>query len=199
MMAPMPLHSLRVVIPVIAIAMLTTACGTESTGECEGTLLGTRVKWPIDGEMSRWIRNGSGGNGQHGTWIVLRYDPKGAAGMTRFGVDIRLVSGAVVSGGPVTVALANEDGQRLVPAADSLVVDWLASVATHSTTGFPETTGAPVAGSVTLDAVNDDLAAGRYVYRYRDGSELTCTFNVPSPERAAGFLGGDYDDDDDDD
>ncbi|WP_237078727.1 hypothetical protein [Myxococcus xanthus] len=149
--------------------------------------------------MSRWIRNGSGGNGQHGTWIVLRYDPKGAAGMTRFGVDIRLVSGAVVSGGPVTVALANEDGQRLVPAADSLVVDWLASVATHSTTGFPETTGAPVAGSVTLDAVNDDLAAGRYVYRYRDGSELTCTFNVPSPERAAGFLGGDYDDDDDDD
>ncbi|NVJ06529.1 hypothetical protein HUW63_14945 [Myxococcus sp. AM001] len=190
---------MRVVIPILVSALLTTACGTEATGECQGTHLGATVKWPIDGEMSRWNRDGYSRNGVRGTWIDLSYDPKGAAGLVRFGVDIRLVDGAVVGGSPVTVALSNEDAQRLVPAADSLVVDWLVNVATRSTTGFPETTGVPVGGSVTFDAVNEDFAAGRYVYHYRDGSELTCTFNVPSPEHAAGFLGGDYEDDDDDD
>ncbi|NVJ02432.1 hypothetical protein HV824_30535 [Myxococcus sp. AM009] len=182
---------MRVIIPIIVSALLTTACGTDATGECRGTHLGASVNWPIDGEASRWERDSDR--------ILLHHSPNGNAGLTRFGVDIWLVDGAVVGGGPVTVALSNEHALRLVPAADSLVVDWLVSVATRSTTGFPETTGVPVAGSVTFDAVNEDFAAGRYVYRYMDGSELTCTFNVPSPERAAGFWGGDYDDDDDDD
>lgn len=203
MMAFMPLFHSRVVIPIIASALLTTACGTDATGECTGTHLGARVKWPIDGERSRWIRYGAGGNGVTGTWIDLTYTPKGDAGLTEFGVYIRLVNGAAVDAGPQTVGLANEEARRLVPETDSLVVDWLAHSMgrsnSGSTTGFPETSGVPREGSVTLEAVTEDLAAGRYVYRYEDGSELTCTFNVPSPSRAAGWLSGDGDDDDDDD
>lgn len=203
MMAPMPSAYSRAVIPIIASALLTTACGTDATGECTGTHLGAQVKWPIDAELSRWVPYGAGGNGVTGTWIDLSYLPQKDAVLTEFGVDIRLVNGTQVRGAPVTVGLANEEARRLVPEPDSVVEGWLAHVVTRtsvgSPTGYPVESGVPMAGTLTLEEVNEDFAAGKYVYRYEDGNELTCTFNVPSASRAAGWLGGDVDDDDDDD
>lgn len=195
MMAPMPLHSLRVITPIIVSALLTTACGTDATGECRGTYRGASVTWPIEGEASRWE--------PARTRIVLQYTPQRPSTMKGFGANVHLVSGASVRGTPVTIALSNEAGVRLAPEAGTLVEGWYGTVWPSSgsgmTSGFPSVSGVPMGGSVTLEAVNEDYAAGRYVYRYEDGSELTCTFNAPSPARAAGIWGGDGDDDDDDD
>ncbi|GHG63046.1 hypothetical protein GCM10012319_02270 [Comamonas sp. KCTC 72670] len=191
----------RAVLPVIASALLTTACGTDPTGECRGTHLGARVNWPIDVESSRLERRLSGSLGNRTVQLNLRYIPNGDAGLTDFGAFVRLVDNAKVSNGPVTVLLVGNGGARLVPESTSLVLEWDGIVGTRGFTGsgYPEASGVPLAGSVTLAEVTGDFAAGHYVYHFADGSELTCTFNIPTPARADGLLGGDVDVDDDDD
>lgn len=202
MMADMPSVLTRAVLPFIAIALLTTACGTDPTGECRGTYLGARVNWPIDAEYSRLERQISGRLGNRSVRLTLRYSPNGSSGLTDFGANVVLVDNATVSDGPVTVLLDDNDRGELVPESTSLVVDWAGMVGTRNSyvrSGFPEASGVPTAGSVTLAEVTDDFAAGQYVYHFAEGSELTCTFNVPTPARADGLFGGDVDPDDDDD
>ncbi|AKQ64506.1 putative lipoprotein [Myxococcus hansupus] len=162
------------------------------------------MNWPIDTEYSRLERQLSDRLGIRTVRLLLYYAPNGSAGLTDFGANVRLVDNATVSNGPVTVFLDDNGRGRLVPESTSLVVDWEGLVGTrHASvgTGYPEASGVPMAGSVTLVEVTDDFAAGHYVYHFADGSELTCTFNIPTPERADGWWDGDveYDDDDDDD
>ncbi len=143
----------------------------------------------------------SGGLSNRSVQLNLRYSPNGDAGLTAFGANVRLVDNAAVSNGPVTVLLAGNGAGRLVPESTSLVLEWDGLVGTRGFTGsgYPEASGVPLAGSVTLAEVARDFAAGHYVYHFADGSELTCTFNIPTPARANGLFGGDVDVDDDDD
>jgi hypothetical protein len=184
----------------MACVLLTTACGTEATGECRGTHLGESVNWPIDDESARLVRTISDRYENRATWLFLKYLPGGSAGLTSFGAHVQLVDGVSIDAqsGSRTVQLVKEESD-LSPEEDSLVVGWEGRVGTQRSygSGYPEASGVPMAGSLTLDVVDSDHAEGRFVYRYADGNELTCTFNVPTPAAADGALGGDDEDDDD--
>lgn len=186
-MPRMTLH-LRTALPWFAIALLTSACGAEATGECTGTHAGERVNWPIDGESTRLV----------GATLHLDYLPEGSAGLTAFGAEVRLSNrGFAEEDAPRTVQLVREL-ERLSPEETSLVVGWDGMVGMRNGfgTGYPEASGVPASGTLTLDVLDSDHAEGRFVYRYEDGNELTCTFNAPTPA-AAGDISDDDEDDDD--
>ncbi|MFY2561150.1 hypothetical protein ACN469_26345 [Corallococcus terminator] len=174
-------------------ALLLTACGgRDATGECRGNHLGESVNWPIDGENS-WVSDDYSAN-----TVYLTYLPRGQAGLTGFGAEIGLTGGSISSSRTVAL-ISTESGLEL--AENSLVLDWDGTVSTSSGygTGFHEVSGIPAGGSVTIDVVDDERAAGRFVYRYSNGDELTCTFDAPTPAAAEGIFGGGGGDDDDDD
>ncbi|RKG92371.1 hypothetical protein D7V97_40970, partial [Corallococcus sp. CA053C] len=82
--------------------------------------------------------------------------------------------------GARTVKLLPQE-QLLVPEETSLVREWGGHTGVEP--GYAASPGVPVEGSVTLDRVvmedhEDSHAEGRFVYRYTDGSKLTCTFHV---------------------
>lgn len=194
-MAGMNCLSLRTALSWMATALFLTACGgRDATGECRGKHLGVSVNWPIDGENS-WVSDSSPVN-----TVTLSYLPRGHADMTSFGVEMGLTSTTLSDSR--TVALINKVVE-LEPEENSLVRDWEAtrSTSTESGRGYHAESGVPASGSLTLDVVDDEHAAGRFVYRYGNGDELTCTFDAPTPAAAEGIFGGggDVDDDDDDD
>ena len=198
-MARMSPLILRSALPLLALTLLTTACGTEAAGECRGTHAGEEVNWPIDDDSARIVRTTSDGYGNQSTWLYLDYLPDGSAGLTRFGAHVELVNGVSIDAEEEarTAGLVKKE-EALVPEEDSLVLRWQGMIGTQRGfgSGYPEDSGVPQSGSLTLDVVDDDHAEGRFVYRYADDTELTCTFNVPTPAVADGAA-GDGDDDDD--
>ncbi|WP_240356243.1 hypothetical protein [Myxococcus eversor] len=184
---------LRAALSWMAAALLLTACGgRDATGECRGKHLGVSVNWPIDGEASVFVDLNIGDT------VFLTYLPRGHAGLKTFGAEINLLDGE--SSTSRTVALINRE-LRLEPEDNPLVVNWEGTrdTASESGKGFHAETGVPARGSVTIDVVDDEHAAGRFVYHYENGDELTCTFDAPTPEAAEGIWGGGGDGDDDDD
>ncbi|MCP3059797.1 hypothetical protein LXT21_13515 [Myxococcus sp. K38C18041901] len=193
----------RAAAPGLVTLLLTTACGDsrEATGECRGTLQAEQVDWPIDGEDSRLVRDRFG---FITPWLFLNYLPDGQATLSAFGADVELADGTSLARGdvPRTAQLLNT-GFDLAPEQGSAVKSWQATRADSvgSGTGFPERSGVPANGTLTLEVLADDHAEGRFVYRYANGDELTCTFDVPTPAAAGSIWdggGGGGDDDDDD-
>lgn len=118
-----------------------------------------------------------------------RFDPRGGMSLKR-------------SNGPLIVQLLPVDGNLyLAPEEGTPVVYWSASHADANGTiaGSPQTSGLPASGTVTLEEVGDDYAEGHFVYRYANGDELTCTFNIPTPNAAGDAWDDSAGDDDDDD
>lgn len=190
----------RAALPWVVCASLAAGCGPQAEGECQGILAGRSVSWPITRDESWHSRTVSTLEGTQHTWIYLTYSPEGVQGdFESFGVDIRLVGGTLIEAreGPRTAKLTNVN-DLLVPEDESLVLEWTGKVGTSSGSGpgYFVPPGPPLKGSLTLDEVTHDHAAGRFTYGYQDGSELTCTFDVPN---GAASGGGDGDDDDDDD
>ncbi|RKH18765.1 hypothetical protein D7Y13_05820 [Corallococcus praedator] len=187
-------QSSRPVLPLFACALLLSACDPQPEGECKGTHLGQSVNWPISSNAVL-TRIDFLEDGTPSTLIDLSYTPDRVEGLQEFGVDIQLVRGASVEEGEAkTVKLfAKED--RLEPEDRSLVARWGGNMG-GTLMGYLAVPGVPVEGSVTLDRVALDHAEGHFVYRYADGGELTCTFDVPELVLVGGGDGdGDYDDD----
>ncbi|WP_171446412.1 hypothetical protein [Corallococcus carmarthensis] len=168
---------LRTVLPLLVCGLCVSSCFwldnlPRASGECTGTHLGRRVHWPLLEESSLVHRSVQGELPD--TFIDLDYTPEDEPALEGFGVDIHLVDGARVEADR-TVDLLSRQGQ-LVPAEPSLVARWVGNIGGAS--GYLSSPGVPVEGSVTLDEVTEFAAEGRFVYRYSDGSELTCTFEV---------------------
>ncbi|MBN9682742.1 MULTISPECIES: hypothetical protein [unclassified Corallococcus] len=168
----------RVVPPLLACALCLSSClwvddaFPRATGECRGTHQGRRVRWPIE-EQSSLVHRAVQGE-LPDTFIDLDYTPEDEPVLEGFGVDIHLVEDARVEADR-TVNLFSRQG-RLVPAEPSLVTAWVGNIGEE--TGYLSVPGVPLEGSVTLDEVSPWAAQGRFVYRYSDGGELTCTFDV---------------------
>ncbi|MFY1824927.1 hypothetical protein ACN47A_03370, partial [Myxococcus fulvus] len=135
-------------------------------------------------------------------WLFLKYRAEGQDRILNFGADVELTNGSELERGqaPRTARLINT-GTDLAPEQDSAVKTWRATWAgtAGSGAGFPEGSGVPASGSFTLEVLADDHAEGRYVYQYASGDELTCTFDVPTPEASESIWDGAGDGDDDDD
>ncbi|MBN8465457.1 hypothetical protein JYJ95_02985 [Corallococcus exiguus] len=168
----------RVVLPLLACALCVSSCFwlddefPRATGECRGTHQGRRVRWPLD-EYSSLVHRSVQGE-LPATFIDLDYTPEDEPVLEGFGVDIHLVEGARVEADR-TVNLLSREGQ-LVPSERSLVTGWVGNIG--GDTGYLPVPGVPVEGSVTLDELSQWVAQGHFVYRYADGSALTCTFDV---------------------
>ncbi|MBE4751670.1 hypothetical protein G4177_26200 [Corallococcus sp. ZKHCc1 1396] len=193
----------RTALPLLACALLASACEAPvASGECKGTHLGQSVNWPISSNavLSRidFMEDGT-----RSTAIELSYTPDGVEGLQDFGVDIKLVKDVKIQeGGSKTVKLLPRE-DRLDPEETSLVLKWKGNMGDAE--GYLAAPGVPVEGSVTLDRIALDHAEGHFVYRYKDGGELTCTFNVPeygltdiTDDGDGGGGGGGGGDDDDD-
>ncbi|NBD12234.1 MULTISPECIES: hypothetical protein [Corallococcus] len=159
----------------LAFALCVSSCDYIPTawGECTGTHLGRRVKWPIE-ERSSVVHLGFDQGGPPDTFIALHYTPEDTPALEGFGVDIHLVEGARVREDR-TVKLSSRQGQ-LVPEESSLVLRWVGNIG--GAAGYLSSPGVPVEGSVLLEEVTESSAEGRFHYRYADGGELTCTFEV---------------------
>ncbi|GMU06502.1 hypothetical protein [Corallococcus caeni] len=167
----------RTVLPLLACALCVSSCYwldnlPRASGECVGTHQGRRVHWPLLEESSLVHRSEQGELPD--TFVDLDYTPDGEPALEGFGVDIHLVEGARVEEDR-TVGLHPQQGQ-LVPAEPSLVTRWVGNIGGSS--GYLAVPGVPVEGSVTLDELSGAAAEGRFVYRYADGGQLTCTFEV---------------------
>ncbi|WP_148282396.1 hypothetical protein [Corallococcus coralloides] len=134
------------------------------------------MRWPLEEQSSLVHRSFQGELPD--TFIDLDYTPEDEPVLEGFGVDIHLVEGARVEEDR-TVNLFSREG-RLAPAEPSLVTAWVGNIGEDS--GYLSVPGVPVEGSVTLDEVSPWAAQGHFVYRYADGGELTCTFDVPEAE-----------------
>ncbi|RYZ43088.1 MAG: hypothetical protein EOO71_04980 [Myxococcaceae bacterium] len=185
--------SSRPVLPLLACALLSTACDPQPKGECKGTHLGQSVNWPIS-TNAVLTRIDFLEDGTPSTLIDLSYTPEGVEGLEEFGVDIQMVRGASVEEDASKTVKLLPQGDKLHPEETSLVSRWWGNMGTA--VGYLAAPGVPVEGSVTLDRVALDHAEGHFVYRYADGGELTCTFDVPELVLVGGGDGdGDYDDD----
>jgi hypothetical protein len=157
------------------------------------------VDWPIDGEYSRLTRDRFG---VIDPLLFISYLPDGQATLSDFGVDIELVDGAAFDRGdaPRTAQLVNT-GAALAPEEGSGVKRWrpTRSDSGGSGTGYPERSGVPASGTLTVEVLADDHAEGHFVYRYASGDELKCTFDIPTPAAAGSVWDGAGDGDDDDD
>jgi hypothetical protein len=167
----------RTVLPLLACGLCVSSCFgwddlPRATGECRGTYQGRRVRWPLQ-EFSALVHRDVQGE-LPSTFIDLDYTPEGEPYLEGFGVDIHLVEEARVDT-DLTVSLARRDTQ-LVPTQTSLVTRWVGSIGSGA--GYLSPPGVPVEGSVTLEDVTAYAAEGRFVYRYEDGGQLTCTFDV---------------------
>ncbi|RKH71139.1 hypothetical protein [Corallococcus aberystwythensis] len=167
----------RTVLPLLACGFCVSSCYwldnlPRASGECTGTHQGRRVHWPIEERSSLVHRSGPGELPD--TFIALSYTPEDEPVLEGFGVDIHLVDGARVEEDR-TVSLRPREGQ-LVPVEPSLVSRWVGNIGAAS--GYLSVPGVPVEGSVTLDEVTAVAAEGRFDYRYADGAQLTCTFEV---------------------
>ncbi|MCY1076319.1 hypothetical protein [Archangium lansingense] len=172
----------RPLLPWLACALLTAACNLyqpvpEPEGECTGTYKGQDVSWPIITTTSVQS-NFSHSDGSTNNQLSLHYTTEGFHGLQGFGASILLRGKPLFEGvGPLTVKLVPREGQ-LVPEETSLVRKWEGNVGTGQI-GYLSPPGVPMEGSVTLARVIPDYAEGHFIYHYADGSELTCTFNVP--------------------
>ncbi len=167
-------------LPWLACALLTAACDysppLKPVGECKGTYQGQDVTWPII-TSSRQIAF-SHPDGSMNTKLSLQYTPQGFNGLQGFGASILLMGKPLFEGGgSQTVRLISREMQ-LVPEETSLVREWEGNVGTGQI-GYLAPPGVPVDGSVTLERVIPDHAEGHFIYHYANGSELTCTFDVP--------------------
>ncbi|RKG75244.1 hypothetical protein, partial [Corallococcus terminator] len=167
----------RTVLPLLSLALLASACDPQATGECKGTHLGKSVNWPIS-TNAVLTRIDFLEDGTPSTLIDLSYTPDSVEGLQEFGVDIQLVRGASVEEGAAKTVKLLPQEDRLVPEETSLVSRWWGNTG-GTQVGYLAVPGVPVEGSVTLDRVALDHAEGHFVYRYADGGELTCTFDVP--------------------
>ncbi|MFP2895197.1 hypothetical protein [Corallococcus sp. 4LFB] len=200
----MPRLLSRTALPLLACALSTAACDSvpKPEGECRGSHGAQSVVWPIDTNavMSAYSHY----DGTQGTQLSLAYTPDGAPELAGFGVDILMPGEPTVTAGASTLKLLRQ-GQALVAEDPSRIREWRAHVG-PATDGFPAASGVPVEGTLTLDRLvqGDGEAQGRFVYRYEDGGELTCTFNITDRVYTddsdwGGGGGGGWDDDDDDD
>jgi hypothetical protein len=161
-------------------------------GECTGTYQGQEVAWPI---LSNSVQiYSSHPDGSTNTKLSLNYTTQGFKGLLGFGADILLMGEPLFEGvGSRTVKLMSTES-RLVPEDTSLVREWEGNVGPGQI-GYLVPPGIPVEGSVTLERVVPDHAEGHFIYRYANGGELTCTFNVPDrpyvePTPYTGDVGG---------
>jgi hypothetical protein len=167
----MPYSSVRPVL--FGLVCLTVACNLprKPEGECTGELAGRSVKWPIsvDAVHSPLLSD----DGRTDTMLALQYESDEPAG---FGVDLVLTGEPRFEGGTPRIAKLMPQGELLVPEETSVVWRWGAHLG--GLPGFPLPPGMPLEGSVTLERVTPDHAAGRFVYQYEGGAALTCTFDI---------------------
>jgi hypothetical protein len=160
----------------LAGALSATGCDyviPSARGECTGTHLGRRVSWPIE-EQSLLVHQGPGPDGAQRAVITLFYTPEDTPELDGFGVDIHLAGDARVSRERTVTLLPS--GHQLVPAETSLVERWVGNIG--GATGYLSVPGVPQEGQVTLTEVSTVFAEGRFVYRYAERDQLTCTFEV---------------------
>jgi hypothetical protein len=170
----------RPLFPWLVCALLTAACDwhpvPKPEGECTGTYKGQDVSWPIT--LTSIQSDFSHSDGSTNNQLSLNYTTEGFHGLQGFGASILLRGKPLFEGvGPLTVKLIPREGQ-LVPEEAALVREWEGNVGTGQI-GYLSPPGVPMEGSVTLERVIPDHAEGHFIYHYADGSELTCTFNVP--------------------
>ncbi|NNC16136.1 hypothetical protein HJC22_10390 [Corallococcus exiguus] len=115
--------------------------------------------------------------GPNGTQLILFYTPDDDSGLSSFGVDIWMPGLRPVTEGGWSAKLLRQ-GDSLVAEDTSKVGDWLPIAS--NLVGYPSVAGIPTEATLTLErrAYADGQAQGRFVYRYEDGGELTCTFNI---------------------
>ncbi|MBZ4330348.1 hypothetical protein NR800_21530 [Corallococcus interemptor] len=191
----------RTALPLLACALSSTACDSvpKPEGECRGPYGAQSIAWPIENNsvMSAYVHN----DGTQGTQLHLAYTPNGAPELPLFGVNIVIPGAPTVAGGAWTAKLLRQ-GEVLVAEDTSRVLEWGAFTGPGQE-GYPSVTGVPVEGTLTLERLlhGDGQAQGRFVYRYEDGGELTCTFNITDRlyTEDGDWLDGVGDDDDDDD
>jgi hypothetical protein len=177
----MPRSSPRTTLPWLACALLTAACGDYSpppkpVGACKGTYQGQDVSWPISwSSVQVYVRHSDGSTN---TRLSLSYTIQGFKGLLGFGANILLMGEPQFEAvGSRTVKLISRDSQ-LVPEETSLVREWEGHIG-QGQIGYLAPPGVPVEASVTLERVTPDHAEGHFIYHYANGSELTCTFDVP--------------------
>jgi hypothetical protein len=177
----MPRSSPRTTLPWLACALLTAACdlpppSLKPVGECKGIYQGQNVTWPIT--LSSVQIPFSHLDGSTSTQLSLQYTTQGFKGLLGFGANILLMGEPLFEAvGSRTVKLIPREMQ-LVPEETSLVREWKGNVG-QGQTGYLAPPGVPVEGAVTLERVTPDHAEGHFIYHYANGSELTCTFDVP--------------------
>jgi hypothetical protein len=168
----------------LALACVPLACSSkENSGGCVGSFLGQPVRWALDAERSG-LREGSspreGGRTRRAT-LLYAQNPE-----DRFGLEVKLHPNFIID-------QVNFEGPRIVPFTGSalllhvqdmavLGLQGLVGTAQGFGGGFQEPPGAPPEGTLRLDRVGDSLGESRFsgifVYRYADGDELTCSFDV---------------------
>jgi len=167
----------------LALACVPLACSsTENSGECVGNFLGQSVRWALDAERSGLREDSSPREGRTRTATLL-YAQNPA---DRFGLEVKLHPNFIID-------QVNFEGPRLVPFTGSalrlqvqdvavLGLQGLVGTAQNFGGGFQEPPGAPPEGTMQLDRVGDSLGesrfSGNFVYRYADGDQLTCFFDV---------------------
>lgn len=134
------------------------------------------MTWPLT--TSSVKRPFTHSDGSTNAQLSLQYTTQGFKGLLGFGADILLMGKPQFeAAGSRTVQLIPRESQ-LVPEETSLVREWEGNVG-QGQTGYLAPPGVPVEGSVTLERVTPDHTEGQFIYHYANGSELTCTFDVP--------------------
>jgi hypothetical protein len=197
-------------LPLLACAALfTNSCdsGRQPVGECRGAYGARSVVWPI--RLNSVMGSYHHFDGTRGVTLDLDYMPEDAPELAGFGVSIQIPGEPLVTpGAPWTVKLLRQ-GDELVSEDPSRVREWGAHTGRGSY-GYPAVSGVPVEALLTVERMvhgDDGFAQGHFVYRYEDGGELKCTFDIGDRlyDSGGGGEGGgcgggvDWDDDDDDD
>ncbi len=165
----------------LALGLL-TACSGSATGECQGTLSGQAVSWPIDSGDTKVFSTRSERYGTVRDYARLLY----TSGEDRqFGVELELgVNSIEREEGPRIVNLRGSSTG--ITTEDPAIVSWQGWISdeTGSGTGFMDPPGIPQDVTLRIDRILNNSSGtffnGSFTYRYADGSALDCSFDIES-------------------
>ncbi|RKG75275.1 hypothetical protein D7W82_36950 [Corallococcus sp. CA049B] len=139
------------------------------------------MNWPIDGERSSLERTHPALNDNKMTYLALSYvtDSLLEKGVASIGVGITFNEELVIRS-PTAYELVRGSEDELVVGSGSSGLRWAAyydPVDDLRMGGYLKP-GTPMSATLTLNHVVTSDAQGEFVYRFADGSEWNCTFDV---------------------
>lgn len=163
-------------------ATLAVGCDSSQKGVCQGTHLGQSVNWPIDEEMTSFDRTNPDRYGNKKTFFRLRYvtDSLKSKGIHAMGVDIAF-NGDPRIDSPVSYDWVPDEQTDRGPDANFNGGDYWTPYAVSANDNWTQKyiePGPPKSATLTLEHIDTAEAQGHFVYRYADGSELACSFDL---------------------